>query len=261
MEIDAETLAIFYDELKDRMGELHEVVEGNKTSYDGESLNSIFRLIHTIKGNTKALGLQNLSDVSHQIETTLIPVRDEQKVVAADQIYSLAMSYLDHMDDFLKYEHASCGQGTFDFSKLIQQTESFFDAEGSTKTPGKEKPTVLIVEDDEALVEVIDFMLKEYMDCQIDSCANGKDALQLAQGRKYDLIFADYHMPLVNGLEVISYLRGEDNANRATPIVFISGAMPHIPEGQNVEDVFFLDKPLAADRIVKYAKMALKDIL
>jgi CheY-like chemotaxis protein len=45
-------------------------------------------------------------------------------------------------------------------------------------------------------------------DCSIATAASGSEALDMAVLHPPDLIITDYHMPLMNGLELITHIRG-----------------------------------------------------
>jgi two-component system chemotaxis sensor kinase CheA len=64
-------------ELKDRTGD---------GGIDGEVLNSIFRIFHTIKGSAGFLELNNLQEVTHEAETLLDHYRKGLMVPSAEQI-------------------------------------------------------------------------------------------------------------------------------------------------------------------------------
>ena len=42
---------------------------------------------------------------------------------------------------------------------------------------------------------------------QIDTASDGKQALEMIKDKKYDLIFMDHLMPVMDGVEAVSELR------------------------------------------------------
>jgi two-component system, sensor histidine kinase and response regulator len=79
--------------------------------------------------------------------------------------------------------------------------------------------TVLVVDDDEAIIEVIRAAL-EYEGYGVLSAVNGA-ALQVAHDRQPDLILLDIMMPNMDGVEVSRRLRA-DPATASIPIVVMS---------------------------------------
>lgn len=69
-------------------------------------------------------------------------------------------------------------------------------------------PSILVVEDDESLIEVLEYNLKQ-AGYELNVARDGKDGLQQAQLRTPDLVILDLMLPLVDGLEVCRRLRSE----------------------------------------------------
>ena len=55
-----------------------------------------------------------------------------------------------------------------------------------------------------------------------DTAISGNEFLKKAASTKYDLIFMDYRMPGMDGLEAISKMRSSDSPNTDTPIVMMT---------------------------------------
>ena len=76
-EIDAELLAGFVDEAEEGL----EAVDGlfvtlENDLKDVETINAIFRPIHTVKGNAAFFGLMSTKRLAHEMETVLTLARD-----------------------------------------------------------------------------------------------------------------------------------------------------------------------------------------
>ena len=65
---------------------------------------------------------------------------------------------------------------------------------------------------------------------EVDVAENGKQGLEMAQAKAYDLIFSDIKMPEMDGMEVLKALKNGENdengdatLNGETPVVMITG--------------------------------------
>ncbi len=81
---------------------------------------------------------------------------------------------------------------------------------------------VLVVDDNEINLEVAAGLL-EPLNMQIDTADSGKRALQMAQEKKYHMIFMDHMMPVMDGIETTKRLRQmEDTYYHTVPIVALT---------------------------------------
>lgn len=117
--------------------------------------------------------------------------------------------------------------------------------------PQKNKPHLLIVEDDAETAEVLATALaaQEY---DVDCAATGQSALELLQLRDYDLITLDLELPDMNGIAIVEQIRQQESyqgrGEKKLPIIIITGALD---EGKKRlsslvarESIFWLQKPL-----------------
>jgi CheY-like chemotaxis protein len=110
---------------------------------------------------------------------------------------------------------------------------------------------ILVVDDEDFIVEIIEEILTEDMDCQVTTTENGQMGLSLAQEDGYDLIITDYNMPVMTGGEFANQLRAAEGPNTSTPILFVSGfSDPAKKESKGLENVFFMDKPIIIDKLI-----------
>ncbi len=86
-------------ELLDKMEEDLMILEKKPT--DADALNSVFRAIHSIKGNAGFLGFKDISEVSHQAETVFDLAREGKFTFTSHQI-SLVLQILDFLRSALQ---------------------------------------------------------------------------------------------------------------------------------------------------------------
>ena len=100
---------------------------------------------------------------------------------------------------------------------------------------------------------------------EVEVAENGKQGLEMAQAKAYDLIFSDIKMPEMDGLEVLSHLKArgeglEANEPIEAPVVMISGHgdVETAVQALKAGAYDFLLKPLDLNRILITTKNALE---
>jgi DNA-binding response OmpR family regulator len=106
---------------------------------------------------------------------------------------------------------------------------------------------VLVIEDDEAIGEVLAMLLGE--DSTVLRAVDAPSGLQLAQERKPDLILLDPGLPGQSGFEVLGALK-ELDATRDIPVLMVSGAAPPSPSDGGSEPDGFIAKPFDIDDVL-----------
>lgn len=88
----------------------------------GETMNNIFRVIHTIKGTAGCLGLGNIEKAAHAGENLLSLLRDGKLSVSPDMISTL-LSLSDALRGMLRALEATGRDGNADHSALLVRLE------------------------------------------------------------------------------------------------------------------------------------------
>ena len=70
------------------------------------------------------------------------------------------------------------------------------------------KPTkkVLIVDDDRVILRIIINRLKEHGELEVVAALDGQEAINILKSEDIDLVVTDLYMPVVNGLQLLSYM-------------------------------------------------------
>lgn len=82
------------------------------------------------------------------------------------------------------------------------------------------KPKVLVVEDDESVAIVMEYLLAE-IGCEVAIARTGAEGIQFARREEFALVILDINLPMLNGFEVCAWLK-QDFRFQRTPIVFVS---------------------------------------
>jgi two-component system, chemotaxis family, chemotaxis protein CheY len=118
---------------------------------------------------------------------------------------------------------------------------------------------VLIVEDSPTMRQLISFALKRLRGISIVEASDGVDGLKKLSADKFDLIFTDINMPIMDGLKLVSLVRN-DAGYKVTPIVVITteGAQEDRERALALGANDYITKPIQANRILDIARDLLK---
>jgi serine/threonine-protein kinase RIM15 len=108
---------------------------------------------------------------------------------------------------------------------------------------------VLIVEDHPVSKMVME-KLFEKLKCRTITASNGPDALRLAVSQiQFDIIFMEFKLPLINGVDVARMIRDTKSANTTTPIVCVTGYLRDLPEVHNFDTL--MQKPPTVPKLTE----------
>ena len=108
---------------------------------------------------------------------------------------------------------------------------------------------VLVVDDNDANLKLICTLLEEQIEL-IDTAHNGSQAYSLSKSHKYDLIFMDIQMPIMDGITACKLIR-ESSLNEDTPIIAVTAHALAGEKEQLLKDGFkgYLTKPIDEDML------------
>ncbi len=117
---------------------------------------------------------------------------------------------------------------------------------------------VLIVEDSPTMRQLISFALKRLRGIQIVEANDGVDGLKKLSATKFDLIFTDINMPIMDGLKLVSLVRNDANY-KEVPIVVITteGAQEDRERALALGANDYITKPIQPNKILDVAKTLL----
>lgn len=119
----------------------------------------------------------------------------------------------------------------------------------STSSGLPAKPRVLLVDDDEAVLDVVTLVL-EHNDFEVDSATSVNQALALIAANTFDVLVSDLHMPEYgDGLTVVSAMR---HANpRAVTVIFSAyPEMKHAAQSILKQTDAVVVKPLGVENLI-----------
>ncbi len=150
-----EMLEVYLLETRQLLGQLGEVLleAENKKTFTKEDINTVFRIMHTIKSSSAMMGLKGISSLSHRLEDLFSYYRDHFSMV--EQVGQEMFDLLFAASDFLEgemgrmsgedYEPAGTGQlegevqRWLDNAALESKNAAQADGEGTKGEEGEEK--------------------------------------------------------------------------------------------------------------------------
>lgn len=128
--------------------------------------------------------------------------------------------------------------------------EENFDAYIRFTAPGAR---ALIVDDIDLNLMISSGLLRPYK-MQLDLCTNGADAIAAVKSNKYDLIFMDHIMPVMDGLETVSRIRKLDDCKthcKEVPIIALTANADTASKEMFLSSGFddFLPKPVDVSQL------------
>ncbi len=118
---------------------------------------------------------------------------------------------------------------------------------------------ILIVEDSPTMRKLLVFALKRLKDAHIVEAVDGMDGLRKVTSDHFDLAFVDINMPVMDGLKLISLIRGEQNLeDTAICVITTEGAMEDRERALGLGANEYLTKPIQANEVLAVAKSLLK---
>ncbi|HEY5974153.1 MAG TPA: response regulator [Geobacteraceae bacterium] len=117
----------------------------------------------------------------------------------------------------------------------------------------------LIVEDSPTMRQLISFALKRVRGIRIVEANDGVDGLKKLSTARFDIIFTDINMPVMDGLKLISLVR-EDSNYKQVPIVVITteGAQEDRDRALALGANDYITKPIQPNRILDVTKALLR---
>jgi two-component system nitrogen regulation response regulator NtrX len=110
------------------------------------------------------------------------------------------------------------------------------------------KARVLVIDDEPAIRDTLRMIL-EYEGHEVVLAGSGQEGLTLAEREPPDLVFLDIKMPGMDGLEVLTRLRAQ---NETVPVVMVSahGTATSALEAGRLGAFRFIEKPLSKDYVL-----------
>lgn len=119
-----------------------------------------------------------------------------------------------------------------------------------------QKLNFLVVDDAAFIRDLIKRTLKsQFHQCQIDEAINGKKGQTMLGKRRYDLIFCDWEMPEMSGMELLRWFRAYEAENELekTPFMMVTsrGEKSHVVKAVESGVSDYIGKPFSQDQLLR----------
>ncbi|GHO63389.1 hypothetical protein KSC_022810 [Ktedonobacter sp. SOSP1-52] len=108
--------------------------------------------------------------------------------------------------------------------------------------------TILIIEDDPDIGEILVQSFKDEFPCQAILVGDGFAALKITRTLLPNVILLDYLLPGMDGLECVEALRATKGIEQ-TPILLMSANLPK--RARERKDLIVVEKPFELDRLLR----------
>ncbi|PLX82569.1 MAG: response regulator [Desulfuromonas sp.] len=117
---------------------------------------------------------------------------------------------------------------------------------------------VLVVEDSPTMRQLILFALKRIRGLDITEACDGVDGLKKLSNEKFDMIFTDINMPIMDGLKLVSLARNDPLYKDVTIVIITTeGAEEDRERALALGANDYITKPIQTARILETARRLL----
>lgn len=223
---------------------------------------ALFRVFHSLKGGAGMLGFNELQAHVHVLETEFQSCKTHHSLTKEQISYFL--KGVDHVRQILDGDHSQSFDLKFPPSSNAEaaplaETPSVVSSSSANETADLKaesvpKIRVMMIDDETEILDILSMMLGA-PDFESKTFSNPSQALEVIKEFRPDVLFTDFRMPEMDGMEVLSSAQRLDPD---LPVIFLSG---HISKDVLLkalaEGVFgALEKPFSAAQVIGMAKQA-----
>ena len=114
--------------------------------------------------------------------------------------------------------------------------------------PGPDAPTVLIVDDEVGMTQVVGDLLSQH-GYLVSVASNGRLALAQLREHPVDLVLTDVMMPVMDGPELLQEMLADERC-RKIPVIFMTSLPDSVPAEASADHAV-LEKPFSSELLLK----------
>ncbi len=118
---------------------------------------------------------------------------------------------------------------------------------------------ILIIDDSPTMRQLLTFAVKRLSGVETVDAADGVDGYKKLTSGKFDLVLADINMPVMDGLKLVSIIRGNPDY-KDIPIVMVTteGGKEDREKALSLGANAYITKPIQAPNVLSVVKELLK---
>ena len=208
----------YINELPNRINDIEGVIMGlEKTGFVAEDFNSLFRLVHSLKGSGGTYGVYEITNVCHPLEDALSEILEHPRALSKAFV-DIALAYIDLLrdiaDDFAFNDDCSIDVD----GRLQALRQRAFPA----------MRTALLVERSNAIIGLVRECLKSH-NVRTEVVSDGYVALGRALNETFDFVISSLEVAQLNGAAVIAALSIAQADKAKTKTVLLTTNRSNIP--------------------------------
>lgn len=134
MDEELEDLQLFKLEVCESLDELETgLLSLEKNGILDETIDSVFRAAHTIKGGARLMGFETIENLSHKMENALDKIRSREMRLSSELV-SILLKITDFIKSAAEQTHTTALNDSQDFEQLIDQLEHYNEQEISSNS-------------------------------------------------------------------------------------------------------------------------------
>lgn len=155
---------MFLDESKDHLQNLnHILLDFEKDMENLETINEIFRIMHTLKGMSATMGFEKIAGLTHKIENTLDEIRTG-KSKATPKIVDMLFKSLDALEGLVKGIEEDGKEKDIDVEEIIRLLQEDTEDDKAVSVEEAEEEGLYDTDDMKYLAETIEKAKSQGMD-------------------------------------------------------------------------------------------------
>lgn len=118
---------------------------------------------------------------------------------------------------------------------------------------------ILIIDDSPTMRQLLSFAIKRLAGVEVQEAADGVDGYKKLASGKFDLVLLDINMPVMDGLKLVSIIRGNpDYKNIPIVMVTTEGGKEDREKALALGANAYITKPIQAPHVLSVVKELLK---
>ncbi|MCB1143053.1 MAG: chemotaxis protein CheA [Leptospiraceae bacterium] len=122
---DEDLLSVYFSESNDQLASLEIDILALAQKKTPELINSIFRVIHTLKGGSMMMGFENIGNLAHSMESLFGEIRSGN-ISITDEMIDFSLNVIDRLKQMVQSPEK---EPSFDNKKYIQQIQKYLYSE------------------------------------------------------------------------------------------------------------------------------------